>query len=122
MATTEHVLKLKAVLDTAQVRADLAKLRQQQQRIINQTTGGSYPSGGFTAQNNLANITQLSNLLNKLTAEIWRLDSSVMKLTSQMGRQMMSQQPMLQPKQSGNPGGLPYVPGSILGSAGTKFL
>lgn len=80
MATTEHTLKLQAVLDSRQVQQELQRLRQMQQKQTNQVYTGNNSSitnnSSFQATGKLdIQIQGLSKNISILTTTIQRLNS-----------------------------------------------
>ena len=73
MATTEHTLRLKAVLDSKQVQQELQRLRQMQQQIqnvnrANQT--GSIQRGPQNIGNIGHSLTRLDATINNLSRHL----------------------------------------------------
>lgn len=84
MATTEHTLRLQAVLDSRQVQQELQRLRQMQQALAGKTSAGSpvsrTTSTPVTALGRLdIQIQGLSKNISLLTTAIQRLNSFTTK-------------------------------------------
>ena len=88
MATTEHTLRLKAVLDSKQVQQELQRLRQMQQQQI-QTTSSANQAG--TVSRGPHNIGNIGQSLTRLDATINNLSRQLTQLNSTLSRQQMQQ-------------------------------
>ena len=82
MATTEHILKLKAVLDSKQVKQELQRLRQMQ----NQVSAGQSPVNQTSARTNVSNINQSAGRLDlqmsALTKQVSALTAAITRLNT----------------------------------------
>ena len=96
MATTEHILKLKAVLDSKQVQQELQRLRQQSQALIGQSRQQGINSPSSSAAN-LGNLNSLGTAMTRLAQMIQNLDHTM----SQMNN--MSKMSINKSRQSGSP-------------------
>ena len=82
MATTEHILKLKAVLDSKQVKQELQRLRQMQ----NQVSAGQSPVNQTSVRTNVSNINQSAGRLDlqmsALTKQVSALTAAITRLNT----------------------------------------
>lgn len=82
MATTEHILKLKAVLDSKQVQQELQRLRQMQ----NQVSAGQSPTNQIATRTNVSNINQSAGRLDlqmsALTKQVSALTAAITRLNT----------------------------------------
>ena len=76
MADSTHILKLKATLDTSEVKSKLDQLRQAQQQALanNQKSGNAPQSVG-------GNLTQLTSTLNRLNTTMMQMQRTLSQLT-----------------------------------------
>ena len=90
MADSTHILKLKATLDTSEVKSKLDQLRQvQQQALGNDQKSGNAPSQGVGG-----NLTQLTSTLNRLNTTMMQMQRTLSQLI--VGNKIQ-QQSSLQP-------------------------
>ena len=76
MADSTHILKLKATLDTSEVKSKLDQLRQvQQQALGNNQNSGNAPSQGVGG-----NLTQLTSTLNRLNTTMMQMQRTLSQL------------------------------------------
>ena len=76
MADSTHILKLKATLDTSEVKSKLDQLRQvQQQALGNNQKSGNAPQGIG------GNLTQLTSTLNRLNTTMMQMQRTLSQLT-----------------------------------------
>ena len=76
MADSTHILKLKATLDTSEVKSKLEQLRQaQQQALGNDQKSGNAPQGVG------GNLTQLTSTLNRLNTTMMQMQRTLSQLT-----------------------------------------
>ena len=76
MADSTHILKLKATLDTSEVKSKLDQLRQaQQQALGNDQKSGNAPQGVG------GNLTQLTSTLNRLNTTMMQMQRTLSQLT-----------------------------------------
>ena len=76
MADSTHILKLKATLDTSEVKSKLDQLRQaQQQALGNNQKSGNAPQGVG------GNLTQLTSTLNRLNTTMMQMQRTLSQLT-----------------------------------------
>ena len=88
MATTEHTLRLKAVLDSKQVQQELQRLRQMQQQQIQNVNRANQAGAVSRGPQNIGNIGQS---LTRLDATINNLSRQLTQLNSTLSRQQMQQ-------------------------------
>ena len=89
MADSTHILKLKATLDTSEVKSKLDQLRQVQQQAL-----GNNQKSGNTPQGVGGNLTQLTTTLNRLNTTMMQMQRTLSQLT--VGNKI-NQQTSLQP-------------------------
>ena len=77
MADSTHILKLKATLDTSEVKSKLDQLRQAQQQAL----GNSQKSGNTPSQGIGGNLTQLTSTLNRLNTTMMQMQRTLSQLT-----------------------------------------
>ena len=74
MATTEHTLRLKAVLDSKQVQQELQRLRQMQQQQIQNVNranqAGTVSRGPQNIGNIVHSLTRLDATINNLSRQL----------------------------------------------------
>ena len=76
MADSTHILKLKATLDTSEVKSKLDQLRQAQQQAL-----GNNQKSGNTPQGVSGNLTQLTSTLNRLNTTMMQMQRTLSQLT-----------------------------------------
>ena len=77
MADSTHILKLKATLDTSEVKSKLEQLRQAQQQAL----GNNQKSGNAPSQGVSGNLTQLTSTLNRLNTTMMQMQRTLSQLT-----------------------------------------
>ena len=77
MADSTHILKLKATLDTSEVKSKLEQLRQAQQQAL----GNNQKSGNAPSQGVGGNLTQLTSTLNRLNTTMMQMQRTLSQLT-----------------------------------------
>ena len=77
MADSTHILKLKATLDTSEVKSKLDQLRQAQQQAL----GNAQNSGNASSQGVGGNLTQLTSTLNRLNTTMMQMQRTLSQLT-----------------------------------------
>ena len=77
MADSTHILKLKATLDTSEVKSKLDQLRQAQQQAL----GNDQKSGNAPSQSVGGNLTQLTSTLNRLNTTMMQMQRTLSQLT-----------------------------------------
>ena len=77
MADSTHILKLKATLDTSEVKSKLDQLRQAQQQAL----GNNQKSGNASSQGVGGNLTQLTSTLNRLSTTMMQMQRTLSQLT-----------------------------------------
>lgn len=77
MADSTHILKLKATLDTSEVKSKLDQLRQAQQQAL----GNNQKSGNAPSQGVGGNLTQLTSTLNRLNTTMMQMQRTLSQLT-----------------------------------------
>ena len=77
MADSTHILKLKATLDTSEVKSKLEQLRQAQQQAL----GNNQKSGNTPPQGVGGNLTQLTSTLNRLNTTMMQMQRTLSQLT-----------------------------------------
>ena len=77
MADSTHILKLKATLDTSEVKSKLEQLRQAQQQAL----GNDQKSGNAPSQGVGGNLTQLTSTLNRLNTTMMQMQRTLSQLT-----------------------------------------
>ena len=77
MADSTHILKLKATLDTSEVKSKLDQLRQVQQQAL----GNNQKSGNASSQGVGGNLTQLTSTLNRLNTTMMQMQRTLSQLT-----------------------------------------
>ena len=77
MADSTHILKLKATLDTSEVKSKLDQLRQAQQQAL----GNDQKSGNISSQGVGGNLTQLTSTLNRLNTTMMQMQRTLSQLT-----------------------------------------
>ena len=77
MADSTHILKLKATLDTSEVKSKLDQLRQAQQQAL----GNDQKSGNAPSQGVGGNLTQLTSTLNRLNTTMMQMQRTLSQLT-----------------------------------------
>ena len=77
MADSTHILKLKATLDTSEVKSKLDQLRQAQRQAL----GNDQKSGNAPSQGVGGNLTQLTSTLNRLNTTMMQMQRTLSKLT-----------------------------------------
>ena len=75
MADSTHVLKLKATLDTSEVKSKLDQLRQAQQQAL-----GNAQKSGNAPQGVGGNLTQLTSTLNRLNTTMMQMQRTLSQL------------------------------------------
>lgn len=90
MADSTHILKLKATLDTSEVKSKLEQLRQVQQQAL----GNNQKSGNAPSQGVGGNLTQLTSTLNRLNTTMMQMQRTLSQLI--VGNKIQ-QQSSLQP-------------------------
>lgn len=90
MAESTHILKLKATLDTSEVKSKLDQLRQVQQQAL----GNNQKSGNTPSQGVGENFTQLTSTLNRLNTTMMQMQRTLSQLV--VGNKIQ-QQSSLQP-------------------------
>ena len=90
MADSTHILKLKATLDTSEVKSKLDQLRQAQQQAL----GNDQKSGNAPSQSVGGNLTQLTSTLNRLNTTMMQMQRTLSQLI--VGNKIQ-QQSSLQP-------------------------
>lgn len=90
MADSTHILKLKATLDTSEVKSKLDQLRQAQQQAL----GNDQKSGNTASQGVGGNLTQLTSTLNRLNTTMMQMQRTLSQLI--VGNKIQ-QQSSLQP-------------------------
>ena len=88
MATTEHTLQLKAILDSKQVQQELQRLRQMQQQQIQNVNRANQAGAVSRGPQNIGNI---GHSLTRLDATINNLSRQLTQLNSTLSRQQMQQ-------------------------------
>ena len=76
MADSTHILKLKATLDTSEVKSKLEQLRQAQQQAL----GNNQKSGNAPSQGVGGNLTQLTSTLNRLNTTMMQMQRTLSQL------------------------------------------
>ena len=76
MADSTHILKLKATLDTSEVKSKLDQLRQAQQQAL----GNDQKSGNTPSQGVGGNLTQLTSTLNRLNTTMMQMQRTLSQL------------------------------------------
>ena len=76
MADSTHILKLKATLDTSEVKSKLDQLRQVQQQAL----GNNQKSGNAPSQGVGGNLTQLTSTLNRLNTTMMQMQRTLSQL------------------------------------------
>ena len=76
MADSTHILKLKATLDTSEVKSKLDQLRQVQQQAL----GNAQNSGNASSQGVGGNLTQLTSTLNRLNTTMMQMQRTLSQL------------------------------------------
>ena len=76
MADSTHVLKLKAILDTSEVKSKLDQLRAVQQQAL----GNNQKSGNTPSQSVGGNLTQLTSTLNRLNTTMMQMQRTLSQL------------------------------------------
>ena len=76
MADSTHILKLKATLDTSEVKSKLDQLRQVQQQAL----GNNQKSGNVSSQGVGGNLTQLTSTLNRLNTTMMQMQKTLSQL------------------------------------------
>ena len=76
MADSTHILKLKATLDTSEVKSKLDQLRQAQQQAL-----GNDQKSGNASQGVGGNLTQLTSTLNRLNTTMMQMQKTLSQLT-----------------------------------------
>lgn len=76
MADSTHILKLKATLDTSEVKSKLDQLRQVQQQAL----GNNQKSGNTPSQGVGGNLTQLTSTLNRLNTTMMQMQRTLSQL------------------------------------------
>ena len=76
MADSTHVLKLKATLDTSEVKSKLDQLRAVQQQAL----GNNQKSGNTPSQSVGGNLTQLTSTLNRLNTTMMQMQRTLSQL------------------------------------------
>ena len=76
MADSTHILKLKATLDTSEVKSKLDQLRQAQQQAL----GNDQKSGNTSSQGIGGNLTQLTSTLNRLNTTMMQMQRTLSQL------------------------------------------
>lgn len=76
MADSTHILKLKATLDTSEVKSKLDQLRQAQQQAL----GNDQKSGNAPSQGVGGNLTQLTSTLNRLNTTMMQMQRTLSQL------------------------------------------
>ena len=76
MADSTHILKLKATLDTSEVKSKLDQLRQVQQQAL----GNNQKSGNTPSQSVGGNLTQLTSTLNRLNTTMMQMQRTLSQL------------------------------------------
>ena len=76
MADSTHILKLKATLDTSEVKSKLDQLRQVQQQAL----GNNQKSGNTPSQSVGGNLTQLTSTLNRLNTTMMQMQKTLSQL------------------------------------------
>lgn len=76
MADSTHILKLKATLDTSEVKSKLDQLRQVQQQAL----GNNQKSGNVSSQGVGGNLTQLTSTLNRLNTTMMQMQRTLSQL------------------------------------------
>ena len=76
MADSTHILKLKATLDTSEVKSKLDQLRQAQQQAL----GNNQKSGNTPSQSVGGNLTQLTSTLNRLNTTMMQMQRTLSQL------------------------------------------
>ena len=77
MADSTHILKLKATLETSEVKSKLDQLRQVQQQAL----GNNQKSGNTSSQGVGVNLTQLTSTLNRLNTTMIQMQKTLSQLT-----------------------------------------
>ena len=77
MADSTHILKLKATLDTSEVKSKLDQLRQAQQQAL----GNNQKYGNVSSQGVGGNLTQLTSTLNRLNTTMMQMQRTLSQLT-----------------------------------------
>ena len=77
MADSTHILKLKATLDTSEVKSKLDQLRQAQRQAL----GNDQKSGNAPSQSVGGNLTQLTSTLNRLNTTMMQMQRTLSQLT-----------------------------------------
>lgn len=77
MADSTHILKLKATLDTSEVKSKLDQLRQVQQQALD----NNQQSGNASSQGVGGNLTQLTSTLNRLNTTMMQMQRTLSQLT-----------------------------------------
>ena len=77
MADSTHILKLKATLDTSEVKSKLDQLRQAQQQAL----GNNQKYGNVSSQGVGVNLTQLTSTLNRLNTTMMQMQRTLSQLT-----------------------------------------
>ena len=76
MADSTHILKLKATLDTSEVKSKLDQLRKAQQQAL----GNNQKSGNAPSQGVSGNLTQLTSTLNRLNTTMLQMQRTLSQL------------------------------------------
>ena len=76
MADSTHILKLKATLDTSEVKSKLDQLRQAQQQAL----GNAQKSGNASSHGAGGNLTQLTSTLNRLNTTMMQMQRTLSQL------------------------------------------
>ena len=76
MADSTHILKLKATLDTSEVKSKLDQLRQVQQQAL----GNNQKSGNASSQVVGGNLTQLTSTLNRFNTTMMQMQRTLSQL------------------------------------------
>ena len=76
MADSTHILKLKATLDTSEVKSKLDQLRQAQQQAL----GNNQKYGNVSSQGVGGNLTQLTSTLNRLNTTMMQMQRTLSQL------------------------------------------
>ena len=75
MADSTHILKLKATLDTSEVKSKLDQLRQVQQQAL-----GNNQKSGNTPSQSVGNLTTLTSTLNRLNTTMMQMQRTLSQL------------------------------------------
>ena len=82
MADSTHTLRLKATLDTTDVKQKLDQLRQAQKQAISGAQQNAMPGGGGVS----GNIPMLTSTLQRLTATMTQMQQAISRLAISSGR------------------------------------